>query len=105
MSESHNTRMMTLGVSLGLSIGGGLGVVFGAVMGALTQDMGTWIVMSLPTGAGMGLTVGIAVAVLNQRTSKDLCPTCGYPTTGLPGNTCPECGTDRTEQNDLASDD
>lgn len=56
------------------------------------QVAGALLCAVLPFWGIAGIVVLLRLARQSQRITSGQCPNCAYPTTGLVGTTCPECG-------------
>ena len=108
VKQTADRRLRTVGAAVGASVvgiavgavGSGIDSEFGYFLGSVTTPL-LWLVASV----FVWRETAAERAARLQNTNNDavVCPTCGYNLTGLKECRCPECGTQFTLDQLLAS--
>ena len=88
MHKDADARAVSLGGLLGLG-GGVVGLAIALPIGFATGDILKWLLLILPIGVGVGLTIGALVAVC-WMSGSGWCRGCGR-SVPEPDAKCPNC--------------
>ncbi len=98
-----DARLVGIGLAIGSGVGVALGSMLGAVLGLMLgggRDVGLWLALGVPLGAGFGLVAALVWGEMARPVPPGTCPDCCYEIVGRIGGlprqrgaiVCPECG-------------